>query len=61
LILEHPGVDEVVTAEAVFQELQEYAAHLARKKRLSPDLVLLAVAALPVTVVGREFLCRGSR
>jgi predicted nucleic acid-binding protein len=54
LILKHPGVDEVVTAEAVFQELQEYAAYLAKKKRLSPDLVLLAVAALPVTIVGRE-------
>jgi predicted nucleic acid-binding protein len=31
--------------------VQEYAAGLARKKRLDPDVVLMAVATLPVTVV----------
>ncbi len=54
LVLEHPEVEEVVTAEATFAEVQEYAAHLAKKKRLSLDLVLLALAALPVTVVERR-------
>ena len=53
-ILAHQSVDEVVTAEATFQEVQEYASQLARKKRLSLDVVLLAVAALPVRVVARE-------
>ena len=32
-------------------EVQEYAPILARKKRLSSDILLLAVAALPVSVV----------
>jgi len=53
-VLLHPGIDEVVTAEATFQEVQEYASQLAKKKRLSPDAVLLAIAALPVRVVARE-------
>ena len=53
-ILRHPDVEEVVTAEATFQEVQEYAPQLARKKRLSLDLVLLTVASLPVKVIGRE-------
>src|SRR2546430_11972835 len=33
---------------------RSYAAILARKKRLSLDLVLLAVASLPVSIVGHE-------
>lgn len=53
LILEHPRVAEVVTAEETFAEVQEYAAYLAKKKRLSVDLVLLAVTTLPVKVVER--------
>jgi predicted nucleic acid-binding protein len=51
--LESPEVDEVLTVEQIITEVEEYAALLARKKRLSEDLVLLAVGALPVTVVGR--------
>jgi predicted nucleic acid-binding protein len=50
----HPEVEVIVTAETTFQEVQEYAAELARKKHLSLDLVLLAVATLPVKVVARE-------
>jgi len=52
-VLEHPGVTEVLTAEITLSEVQEYAAQLARKKRLSLDVVLMAVAALPVRVVER--------
>ena len=52
-VLEHPGVTEVLTAEITLSEVQEYAAQLARKKRLSLDVVLMAVAALPVRVVDR--------
>ena len=33
--------------------MQEYAGRLARKRRLSVDLVLLAATALPVTTVPR--------
>ena len=54
LILQHPDVDEVLTADETLAEVQEYTAHLARKKRLPVDLVLLAVTTLPVTVVGQE-------
>jgi predicted nucleic acid-binding protein len=53
LILESPQVDEILTVEQIMAEVEEYAGFLARKKRLSVDLVLLAVAALPVTVVPR--------
>jgi predicted nucleic acid-binding protein len=53
-VLEHPSVTEVFAAEATLAEVQEYAAQLAARKRLSLDVVLMAVASLPVTVVGRE-------
>jgi len=53
LILEHPKVDEIFTTETTLGEVEEYATQLAAKKRLSLDVVLMAVASLPVTVVGR--------
>jgi predicted nucleic acid-binding protein len=52
-VLEHPSVTEVLTAEATLAEVQEYATQLATKKRLSLDVVLLAVASLPVRLVER--------
>ena len=51
LILQDPRIEEVLTVPTIVAEVEEYAGILARKKRLSEDLVLLAVAALPVTVV----------
>jgi predicted nucleic acid-binding protein len=54
LIVESPQVDEILTVEQIIAEVEEYAGFLARKKRLAVDLVLLAVSALPVTVIGRE-------
>ncbi len=54
LILESPHVAEILTVGRVLDEVWEYAGLLARKKRLAEDLVLLAVAALPVTVVERD-------
>jgi predicted nucleic acid-binding protein len=54
LILSHPSVGEVLTAEVTLGEVQEYAAQLAAKKRLSLDVVLLAVASLPVRIVPRR-------
>ena len=53
-ILDHPKVTEVITTRFTLSEVQEYAAQLAVKKRLSLDVVLMAVAALPVTVIERE-------
>ena len=59
LVLDHPKVEEVVTTEATYSEVQEYAAHLAKNKRLSLDLVLLSVATLPVNVVARAVYAAG--
>jgi predicted nucleic acid-binding protein len=53
LVLESPQVDEILTVEQIMAEVEEYAGMLARKKRLAEDLVLLAVSALPVTVIER--------
>lgn len=53
VVLEHPGVAQVVAAEATLAEVKEYAGHLAKKKRLALDVVLLTLAVLPVTVVER--------
>jgi predicted nucleic acid-binding protein len=54
LILQHSEVEEIFTTHETLDEVQQYASGLARKKRLHEDVVLLAVATLPVTVVGRE-------
>jgi predicted nucleic acid-binding protein len=51
VVLDHPKVEEIVTADATLAEVQEYAAQLASRKRLPLDLVLMAVATLPVKVV----------
>jgi predicted nucleic acid-binding protein len=53
-VLQHPGVEAVFTTASTLGEVQEYLSHLARKKRLSVDAVLLAAASLPVTVVERS-------
>ena len=54
LVLKHSAVEEILTTEATFAEVQEYGVELARKKRLSLDSMLLAIAALPVTIVERN-------
>jgi len=51
LVLRHPLVEEILTTEMTLSEVEEYAAQLARKKRLALDVVLMAAAALPVTLV----------
>ena len=53
-VLEHPATTEVLTTATTLAEVEEYAAQLAVKKRLSLDIVLMAVATLPVKVVQRE-------
>ncbi len=52
LILEHPEIEQVVTTGETWGEVQEYAALLAKKKNLRLDVTLLAMATLPVTVLG---------
>jgi len=54
LILSHPQIEEVLTTEVNLAEVEEYALLLAEKKCLRGDLLLLAVASLPVTVVERS-------
>lgn len=51
LILSHPQIHEVFTTEHTFAEVEEYVPVLSRQKRLPADILPLAVAALPVTVV----------
>jgi len=53
LILHSTQIEEILTVESILAEVEEYASLLARKKRLAEDLVLLAVAAMPLRVVGR--------
>jgi predicted nucleic acid-binding protein len=54
-VLRHQAIEEILTTEVTLglAEVHEYAGRLARKRRLSVDLVLLAAAALPVTTVPR--------
>lgn len=53
-VLRHPAIEEIFTTETTVAEVHEYAGHLARKRGLSLDLVLLAAASLPVTVVAKK-------
>ena len=54
LILESLQIDEVLTTESVVAEVREYAVVLAKKRTLPADILLLAVASLPVTIVERS-------
>jgi predicted nucleic acid-binding protein len=51
LILENSQVEEILTTETILAEVREYAVVLAKKRKLPADILLLAVASLPVTVV----------
>ena len=57
-ILASPKLEEALTTESTLAEVREYAVVLARKKRLPADLLLLAVASLPVTVVSPSTYAR---
>jgi predicted nucleic acid-binding protein len=54
LALRHAKVEQVFTPAAAYDEVFEYLPSLARKKRLELDTLLLAYAALPITVVERS-------
>lgn len=53
-VLRHPRVEALLAAAVVLDEVHEYAASLARKKRLQVDTILIAVVSLPVIVVDRS-------
>jgi predicted nucleic acid-binding protein len=52
--LRHNEVEQVLTPTTAYDEVFEYLPSLAKKKRLDLDTLLLACAALPVTVVERS-------
>jgi predicted nucleic acid-binding protein len=52
--LRHDKVEQVFTPAAAYDEVLQYLPSLAKKKRLQLDTLLLAFAALPVTVVERS-------
>ena len=54
LVFQRSQVEEVFTAETTFAEVEEYVIVLARQKRLSLDALLLAMAALPITIVEKS-------
>lgn len=54
LALRLEDVEQVFTPAAALDEIVEYLPSLAKKKRLELDTLLLACAALPVTVVERS-------
>ena len=51
MALRHDKIEQVYTPAAAYDEVFEYLPSLAKKKRLDLDTLLLACAALPVTVV----------
>jgi predicted nucleic acid-binding protein len=53
LVFRHPGVQEILTTAHTFAEVEEYAPILAASRGLPADVLILAVAALPVTIVDR--------
>lgn len=53
LVFQHPAVQEILTTAHTFSEVEEYAPVLAERRGLPADVLILAVAALPVTIVER--------
>ena len=51
LVMNNPQIEELLTPQVTFAEVQEYAPVLARRKRLTEDILLLALASLPVTLI----------
>jgi predicted nucleic acid-binding protein len=54
LVFSHPEIEEILTTATVFSEVEEYAAILSRKRKLTPEALMLAVASLPVSIVEGE-------
>ncbi len=58
LVFGHSKVDEILTTEHTFAEVEEYVPILASRKGLPVDVLTLAVAALPVTILERANYAR---
>jgi predicted nucleic acid-binding protein len=58
VVLAHPDIESIFTTEVTLAEVEEYAIVLARKRKLPLDILLLTVAALPVSIVERETYVR---
>src|SRR5947208_15920390 len=54
LVMNNPQIEELLTPQVTFAEVQEYAPVLARRKRLPEDILLLALSSLPVTLIEHE-------
>ncbi|MGH9606967.1 MAG: PIN domain-containing protein [Terracidiphilus sp.] len=54
LVLDDPEIEEVLTTSAAYAEVEEYATLLGRKRKLAPEVLMLAVATLPVSIVSPE-------
>jgi predicted nucleic acid-binding protein len=54
LVFRHTGVQEILTTAHTFSEVEEYAPVLAERRGLAADVVILAVAALPISIVERD-------
>jgi predicted nucleic acid-binding protein len=61
LILTHPAVEELITTETVYAEVEEYASILGRKKKYTPEALMLAVASLPVSIVKSDVYAASTR
>jgi predicted nucleic acid-binding protein len=58
IAITNPKIEELMTTETVFAEVEEYAALLGRKKGLAPETLMLAVASLPVSIVAPKVYAR---
>lgn len=54
LVFASPKVSEILTAEKTLAEVEEYLFVLARKRRLAEDVLLLALASMPITLVAQR-------
>lgn len=53
LVFRHSKVQEILTTSLTFSEVEEYAPVLAERRGLPADVIILAVAALPIAIVER--------
>jgi predicted nucleic acid-binding protein len=53
LVFGHPRIIEILTTEHTIAEVEEYVGVLAKKRSVPVDVLTLAAASLPVTVVER--------
>ncbi len=60
LVFGQTGIEEILTTAHIFSEVEEYAPVLAEQRGLPADVIVLAVAALPIVIVERALYARKS-